>query len=158
MPFVWRHRERWVRWWWTIEVDFPSELDETFGVTNNKQGTTTFQRLGQYDWQREALPDEHNQRDVRRRMEEDGDQRLHLLELRTQVERIRTLLRQRAGQSVQVRRSRHQLDEDQKADAKTTAAIKRRIKEGHRGESDRVGGKGTREDHIEAQARSLVET
>ena len=156
MDTSWTNQETTERWW-TIEVDFPSELDETFGVTNNKQGTTTFQRLGQYDWQREALPDEHNQRDVRRRMEEDGDQRLHLLELRTQVERIRTLLRQRAGQSVQVRRSRHQLDEDQKADAKTTAAIKRRIKEGHRGESDRVGGKGTREDHIEAQARSLVE-
>ena len=143
--------------WWTIEVDFPAELDEIFGVTNNKQGTMTFQRLGQYDWQREAFPGELNQGDVRRRMEEDGDQRLHLLELRTQIERIRTLLRQRAGKSVQRRPSRHQLDEDQKADAKTTAAIKRRIQEGHRGESDRAGQEGTKDDHIEAQTTSLVE-
>ena len=55
--------------WWTVEVDFPAALDEVFGVTNNKQGTMTFQRLGRYDWQREALPGENNQGDVRRRME-----------------------------------------------------------------------------------------
>ena len=143
--------------WWTIEIDFPAELDEIFGVTNNKQGAMTFQRLGQYDWQREALPDEHTQGDVRRRMEEDGDPRLHLLELRTQIERIRTLLRVRAKQSVQSREGRHQLDEEQKADQKTTAAINRRIKEGHQGESDRAGEEGTTEDHIKAQTKSLVE-
>ena len=154
MDTSWTNQDTTERWW-TIEIDFPAELDEIFGVTNNKQGTTTFQRLGQYDWQREALPDELNQGDVRRRMEEDGDQRLHLLELRTQVERIRTLLRQRAGQSVQNRASRHQLDENQKADEKTTAVIKRRIREGHQGESDRAGEEGTREDQIKAQTESL---
>jgi hypothetical protein len=156
MDTSWTNQDTTERWW-TIEVDFPAALDEIFGVTNNKQGTMTFQRLGQYDWQREALPDEHSQGDVRRRMEEDGDQRVHLLELRTQVERIRTLLRQRAGQSVQVRPSRHQLDEEQKADAKTSAAIRRREREGHQGESDRAGEKGTTEDQIQAQAKSLVE-
>ena len=35
--------------WWTIEVDFPTALDEVFGVTNNKQGTMTFQRLAAFD-------------------------------------------------------------------------------------------------------------
>ncbi len=30
--------------WWTVEVDFPTALDEVFGVTNNKQGTMTFER------------------------------------------------------------------------------------------------------------------
>ena len=34
--------------WWTVEVDFPTALDEVFGVTNNKQGTMTFQRLARY--------------------------------------------------------------------------------------------------------------
>ena len=99
-------------------MDFPAELDEVFGVTNNKQGTMTFQRLGRYDWQREALPGETYAGDVRRRMEEDGDQRLHLLELREQVNRIITSLRNRAGLSTQPREGRHLLDEDQKADAK----------------------------------------
>ena len=156
MDTSWTNQDTTERWW-TIEVDFPAALDEIFGVTNNKQGTVTFQRLGQYDWQREALPDEHTQGDVRRRMEEDGDQRVHLLVLRTQVERIRTLLRHHAGLSMQGRQSRHHQDEEQKADAKTSAAIRRRVKEGHQGESDRAGEKGTTEDQIQAQAQSLVE-
>ena len=143
--------------WWTVEVDFPAALDEVFGVTNNKQGTMTFQRLGRYEWQREALPGENNPGDVRRRMEEDGDQRLGLLELREQMDRIIGLLRTRAGQSLQQRISRHQLDEDQKADAKTTAAIKRRIEEGHKGESDRAGETGTEDEHMQEQERVLVE-
>ena len=143
--------------WWTVEVDFPAALDEVFGVTNNKQGTMTFQRLGRYDWQREALPGENNQGDVRRRMEEDGDQRLDLLDLREQMDRIISLLRNRASQSNQSRTGRHQLDEDQKADAKTTAAIKRRIEEGHRGESDVAGETGTEDEHIQEQVRVLVE-
>ena len=143
--------------WWTVEVDFPAALDEVFGVTNNKQGTMTFQRLGRYDWQREALPGENNQGDVRRRMEEDGDQRLDLLDLREQMDRVISLLRNRASQSNQSRTGRHQLDEDQKADAKTTAAIKRRIEEGHRGESDVAGETGTEDEHIQEQVRVLVE-
>ena len=143
--------------WWTVEVDFPAALDEVFGVTNNKQGTMTFQRLGRYDWQREALPGENNQGDVRRRMEEDGDQRLDLLDLREQMDRIISLLRNRASQWNQSRTGRHQLDEDQKADAKTTAAIKRRIEEGHRGESDVAGETGTEDEHIQEQVRVLVE-
>ena len=156
MDTSWTNQDTTERWW-TIEVDFPAELDEVFGLTNNKQGTMTFQRLGQYEWQREALPNEQSQGDVRRRMEEDGDPRQHLLGLRTQVDRIKGLLRQRARQSVQVRPERHQLDEDQKADAKTSAAIKRRILQGHQGESDRAGEIGTKDDHIVAQAKALAE-
>ena len=143
--------------WWTVEVDFPAGLDEVFGVTNNKQGTMTFQRLGQYDWQREVFPNENSIGDVRRRMEEDGDPRVDLLALHNQMSRIITALRNRAKQSTQPRKDRHQLDEDQKADAKTTAAIKRRLEEGHKGESDLAGEIGTKEEHIEEQVRVLVE-
>ena len=46
--------------WWTVEVDFPTALDEVFGVTNNKQGTMTFQRLAAFDWRREALDGEES--------------------------------------------------------------------------------------------------
>ena len=144
--------------WWTVEVDFPTALDEVFGVTNNKQGTMTFQRLARYDWRREVLPDEESSGDVRRRMEEDGDHRVHLLDLRRQIEKAIELMRPRVRQTRQRRGSRHVLDEDQKADAKATAAIKRRIEEGHEGESDRAGESGTEEEHKEVQVESLVET
>ena len=143
--------------WWTVEVDFPTALDEVFGVTNNKQGTMTFQRLARYDWKREALPGEETIGDVRRRMVEDGDHRVHLLDLRKQIENAISAMRTRVRQAARRRGPRHVLDEDQKADAKATAAIKRRIEEGHKGESDLAEEIGTEDDRTEAQVQSLVE-
>ena len=40
--------------WWGVEVEFPSTLDEIFGVTNNKQSATIFSHMAQFDWQSEA--------------------------------------------------------------------------------------------------------
>ena len=142
--------------WWTVEVDFPTALDEVFGVTNNKQGTITFQRLARYDWRREALADEQSTGDVRRRMEEEGDHRTYLLDLRSQITRAITAMRERVRVARQRRGQRHTLDEDQKADAKATAAIKRRMSDGHEGESERVSQSGTDVEHKEAQVESLV--
>ena len=143
--------------WWTIEVDFPTELDVVFGVTNNKQGTMTFQRLARYEWQREAMPGEETVGDVRRRMEEDGDHRVYLLDLRRQIQKAITLMRSHIEQSKQSRKDRHVLDDDQKADAKATAAIKRRIVEGHKGESDRASETGSEEENFKEQVKTLVE-
>ena len=143
--------------WWTVEVDFPTALDEVFGVTNNKQGTMTFQRLGRYDWRREALPGERSIGDVRRRMEADGDHRTYLLELRKQIERAISAMRPRVREARQRRGQRHVPDEDQKADAKATAAIKRRMVDGHAGESDKAGESGSEEEHREAQVESLTQ-
>ena len=142
--------------WWTVEVDFPTALDEVFGVTNNKQGTMTFQRLARYHWTREALPGEESSGDVRRRMEEDGDYRVHLLELRRQIENAIKVMRPRVRQARQERGPRHVANEDQKADAKATAAIRRRVEEGYQGESDRAGESGTKEQQKETQVDSLV--
>ena len=142
--------------WWTVEVDFPTALDEVFGVTNNKQGTMTFQRLARYDWKRESLPGEESSGDVRRRMEEEGDHRSYLLDLRKQITNAIELLRPRSRQAKQPRGMRHVLDEDQKADVKATAAIKRRIEDGHQGESDKAGESGSEEEHREAQVESLT--
>ena len=142
--------------WWTVEVDFPTQLDEVLGVTNNKQGTMTFQRLARYDWRRESLPGEESSGDVRRRMEEDGDPRCYLLDLRKQITNAIELLRHRSRQAKQPRGPRHVLDEDQKADAKATAAIKRRMQEGHEGESDKAGESGSEQEHRESQVESLT--
>ena len=49
------------------------------------------------------------------------------------------------------------LDEDQKADAKATAAINRRMQEGYEGESDKAGGSGSEDEHREAQVESLTQ-
>ena len=142
--------------WWTVEVDFPTALDEVFGVTNNKQSTMTFQRLGRYDWRREALPGEHSTGDVRRRMEADGDHRIDLLDLRKQIQLAISAMGSRVEQARRRRGKRHVFDDDQKADAKATAAIKRRMDDGHAGESDQAGESGSEEEHREAQVESLT--
>ena len=142
--------------WWTVEVDFPTALDEVFGVTNNKQGMMTFQRLGRYDWRREALPDEESPGDVRRRMQEEGDSRVQLLELRSQIRKAIEAMRSRVRKARMKRKKRYDLDQDQKADAKATSAINRRIQEGCEGESDLAGRTGTEKEHREAQAESLT--
>jgi hypothetical protein len=142
--------------WWTIEVDFPTSLDEVFGVTNNKQGTVTFQRLAKYDWRREAIPGEETPGEVRKRMEDDGDYRVHLLDLRDQINNAIKVMRQRVKETRHKRGKRHDLDEDQKADAKATAAIKKRLGAGHKGSSDIAEEIGLEKDNTEAQVESLV--
>ena len=141
--------------WWTVEVDFPTALDEVFGVTNDKQATVTFQRLAKYDWKRYALLNE-SAADVRHRMEEDGDPQVVLLNLHRQIKRAIGLMRSR----VKIRRKKLTLevgDEDTKADKKATAKIKQRIEEGHNGESDRRGASATEDERKDEEVRSLTE-
>ena len=124
--------------WWKIEIDFPTVLDDVFGVTNNKQGAVTFQRLAQFDWRREVLPGESSYKDVRRRMSEDGDSRVHLLDLHGQLEKTIKLLRGRVKLSARRRGRRCPVNEDEKANAKATAEIKRRIRGGHPSKTERL--------------------
>ena len=143
--------------WWTIEIDFPTALDEVFGVTNNKQGTVNFQKLSSLDdWERYALPDENSVGDVRRRLGDDGDPLVHLFDLNKQVRNAISLMRSRVKESRQQRGSRHADDKDRKADQRATAVIKRRIGDGNRGASDLAGAVGTRDEHEKKQLHSLV--
>lgn len=142
--------------WWTVEIDFPTALDGVFGVTNNKQGATIFRRLSQYDYRREALPGE-SAGDVRRRMQADGDSRVYLLELQKQVRNCIRAMRPRVKKARQ-RRPDREFGEDQRADAKATVAIERRVSEGHKGVSDQEGETASERETRERQLQSLVET
>ena len=141
--------------WWKVEVDFPTELDELFGVTNNKQGTMSFQRLASFDLRRYALLGE-SVGDVRRRMEEDGDPLIQLLDLRKQVLNAISLMRPRIQQA-RKKRGVDVADEDTKADKKATAKIKQRIEEGHDGESDRRGKEATEDQRQREEVQNLTE-
>ena len=144
--------------WWTVEVDFPTALDEVFGVTNNKQGTMTFQRLAAFDWRREALEGEESIGDVRRRMEDDGDPRALLLRVQEQIRRCRRVMRVRVHEVRQTRGHHGKTStEETKANEKASAAIKRRQQEGHQGASDKAAETGTESEHQKEQVRSLTE-
>ena len=142
--------------WWTVEIDIPTELDEVFGVMNNKQSAMTLRRLAQYDWRREALLGEDSAGDVRRRMEEEGDPRVYLLELRRQITNAIGLMRPRVKEAKRPRRRHDQDDEDERADAKASAVIKKRSEEGHAGESDLSEGDGLKEEDLQAHVDSLT--
>lgn len=142
--------------WWTVEIDFPTALDEIFGVTNNKQGAMTFQRLSYFDWKRLAQPGENSAGDVRRRLEEEGDTGVLLWEVRRQIVLAIKNMRRRIKQS-RKKGGSHPDDEIAKAVAKVTAAIRRRIREGKIGDSDKEGSKGTALENLEAQIKSLVD-
>ena len=143
--------------WWTIEVDFPTELDDLFGVTYTKQGAPTFPRLADFDWKREALDDDESRTDVLRRMEETGDPRASLLDLQQQIVRCRRSLRARAGDAKKERGPRHEdTGEESKADKQASGAIKRRVEnEGREGTSDKKAKTGTPEEHKQEQLDSL---
>lgn len=87
--------------WWGAEVEFPPQLDEVFGVTNNKQAATHFSELASSGW--EGLAEEGEQLiDVVDRLREDGDPRSCLLHLcdgirRTLIDLRKDIQAQSAG-------------------------------------------------------------
>ena len=143
--------------WWTVEVDFPTALDEVFGVTNSKQGTMTFQRLAAFDWRREALEGEESIGDVRRRMEADGDSRVLLWRVQEHIRRCLRTIRPRVRVARQRRGHRDKTSEEAKADEKASAAIRRRQQEGHQGASDKAAQTGTADEHKNQQVQSLTQ-
>lgn len=100
--------------WWGAEVEFPPQLDEVFGVTNNKQAATHFSELATTDWEELAEEGEHFI-DVVNRLKEDGDPRGWLLSLSDSIKRNLNRLRdqvkaQGAGRR-STRRTRHEADD-----------------------------------------------
>lgn len=102
--------------WWGAEIEFPPELDEVFGVTNNKQAATHFSELAHTEWQELREHDDEERRDVVNRLKEDGDPRGWLLDLSDAINRNLTKLRdsikaQSAGKRSS-KRTRHGTPDD----------------------------------------------
>lgn len=72
--------------WWGCEVEFPADLDEIFGVTNNKQAATVFNELSALDWKELAEGDE-TLLEVVERLREEGDPKGVLLHLSETIKR-----------------------------------------------------------------------
>ena len=142
--------------WWKVEVDFPTYLDEIFGVSNNKQSATTFQLLANFDWTQEAFDGEDSEKVVIDRMRQDGDNRANLLQLRSLISQSISIMRTKVKQSSIKRKVRHEVDEEEKADQKATETIVERSDSGNKGESDKLGEEGTQEEQKEQHHDSLV--
>ena len=101
--------------WWGAEVEFPPELDELFGVTNNKQAATHFAELATVDWQQLAEEDEEFI-DVVKRLKEEGDPRGYLLTLADSIKRnltsLRDTIKAQGSGGRSTRRKRHDKADD----------------------------------------------
>ena len=122
--------------WWGVEVEFPSALDELFGVTNTKQSATIFSRMNQFDWKAEAEPGESIQ-DFYRRIQDDGDPRPLLVpivqHIREQIQEVRKRLKKQT-EGHRTRNERH--DRPDVSDL-ATSKFRKRAEEGHETDSDR---------------------
>lgn len=124
--------------WWGVEINFPPELDEVFGVTNNKQSARTLAEFAEVGVdqiaEREGYSSESDLMDA---WEQDQDPRLILIHVKQAVERnlsaIRKVIKAQATPR-QGEKFRH-LDPNS-AETIGTQATKRRQEEGHKGTSD----------------------
>ena len=122
--------------WWGVEVEFPSTLDEVFGVTNTKQSATIFSHMAQFDWKAEANPGE-SRSEFQERIQGEGDPRAILLpivdHIRDQIQEVRKRLKK---QNVGRRTKEDRHDESDVSDLATTK-FRERAEQGHETEADR---------------------
>jgi len=123
--------------WWGVEVEFPSTLDEVFGVTNTKQSATIFSNMAQYDWRAEARPDESMTAFIER-IQGEGDPRALLLpiveHIRKQIQLARGLLKkQTAG-----RRTKDDRHDKPAVEDLATSKFRERAEQGHETDADRA--------------------
>jgi hypothetical protein len=122
--------------WWGVEVSFEPELDDVFGVTNNKQAATTFYQL---DLDEDAKVEGLTGRQFYDQLEENGDPRLVIYDISNQIRRnLRTLREQIQRMMIGARRPGEVVAPPGSAeDIATRATKKRREQLGDRGRSDR---------------------
>lgn len=142
--------------WWGIEVDFPSSLDEVFGVTNNKQSVTTFTNLAHFDWRTEAEPSE-SYLEFKQRLNAEGDRRLPLIDLVYHL-REKLLPKLRAELKLQTRGTGTSRKRFDPATTSADDTIKRRIQEGHTGITDDLADQKTPDESRHDQFKSLTST
>lgn len=121
--------------WWGMEVEFPPELDEIFGVTNNKQAATTFSHMVSFDWRTEAEPGE-SYLDFKRRLTEQGDHRVPLIEIVEYIESTLAKLRVAIQDQRKGARSSGKRHDDTSVDDRASTKFKERADAGYAAPSD----------------------
>ncbi|GAA2991546.1 ATP-binding protein [Kitasatospora albolonga] len=141
--------------WWGIEIDFPPELDEIFGVTNNKQSATIFSSLAHFKWREEAAG--LTWEEYREELREEGDRRLPLIEIVYHIrEKLLGRLRSELDHQTQgtgTSRKRHEV-----AEVQAEVAVQRRRTETRPSLTDQLAEETTEAQSKQLQYESLVET
>lgn len=124
--------------WWGVEIEFSPELDELFGVANNKQSARYLSAAGNIDV--EALCEEEgcSVQELKERLAMEGDPMGPLLDLShviaKNLNQIRRHLRAQTKGLKSEGKKRH--EDESSPEAHGTAVVRDRQKEGYKGESD----------------------
>ena len=122
--------------WWGIEVDFPPELDEVFGVTNNKQAATNFSHMVSFDWKTEAEAGEEYT-DYKRRLYEEDDPRADLIDIVNYIKTILPKIRDALADQTKGRRSGPKRHDDTSVEDRASTKFKERATAGHETAADK---------------------
>lgn len=123
--------------WWGIEVAFTPALDAVFGVSNNKQSATGFQRL---DIEDDANAQEMSLADYQEQLELDNDPRLPMYEISKVIDKLLETMRvqiARMREGERVEKSAQSDDGSTAEDIATRALRRRQEKLGATGASDK---------------------
>lgn len=122
--------------WWGVEVAFGPGLDDIFGVTNNKQGATGFQKLDEAE---DAAAEGLSVEEYRRLLHADQDPRLPMYLISNSVNRLLSTMRKRIERMKEGERvEKAKRATSSEAETIATQAVRRRQERiGNIGESDR---------------------
>ncbi len=121
--------------WWGVEVEFPSTLDEVFGVTNNKQNATVFSRMAQFDWCDEANAGE-SYSEFQERTKSEGDPRSLLLPIVNHINKQIREVRKRLKKQTEGRRTKTDRHDRPTVADLATSKFRKRAEQGHSIEAD----------------------
>lgn len=141
--------------WWGVEVDFPPDLDELFGVTNNKQAALNFSQVTE-NIEPLLADEDRSVAEIKDALEEAGDPTTPLIDIVHTIDRRLRVIRkaiQIQARGQRGKRSRY----EETGEAQATAVTRRLQAEGHRGISD-DDEQMPDEERTEAVARELMET
>ena len=124
--------------WWGAEVEFPPELDEIFGVTNNKQSAQALSDIATLGIDDIALREGFNSHnELQAVWDEEHDPRGVLLRVKIYIDKnlsaIRKQLKAQTARDEDDTGQRHEVDS---AEARGTEAIRQRQRDGLLGASD----------------------
>ena len=123
--------------WWGVEVEFPSTLDEVFGVTNTKQDATVFSQMAQWDWTAEAEAGELRS-EFLDRIQSEGDPRVLLSSIVEHIRKQISEVRRRIKKQTEGRRPKPDRHDEATVEDLATTKFKERAEQGHTTPVDRA--------------------
>ncbi len=126
--------------WWGLEIEFGRQMDDIFGVTNNKQGADRLVEIASSDWDDYAQPGESTQ-ETKERLKDEDFPTFVCLDIKQRIDKITSQLSTKVEEIGEYNVDNDDDDDGKKRHEDTpervgTEVTKDRKKEGQTGESD----------------------